>query len=367
MRQTLIVRIILSLTAIFAFTGISTTIADAATAQPGTAQHCISLYAPVSRTPSSATAEWTQNAAVHHGCGYTGREHIHCVPNGGGSYQNAYGGKVVAEQLPDRANCPAAAPNLVKAGWQEYLPGGAKTFWYYTGNALRGPPAHTTVMIVRDHQARRCTLSYTITQNTANIFEVKFSQTCGISWRAYRFYGGGDKDLGTYRKCPGCTSPYSTVCDITSCQGHPDGAPGEAGIQRKDTGADHCLVDCPSAQAPPIALTAFTSQQRSCHVGSLSWAGGPSTGPPFTRYSTVLNTEDSPSGCEQVLTRVLSTGGHTYRSGLIRHVLTATAFVKDGTTVAKAWTEKQPYNKPQDRVCKQDYPTDEVNYHSCTG
>jgi len=35
--------------------------------------------------------------------------------------------------------------------------------------------------------------------------------------------------------------------------------------------------------------------------------------------------------------------------------------------VAKAWTEKQPYNKPQDRVCKQDYPTDEVNYHSCTG
>jgi hypothetical protein len=42
----------------------------------------------VSRTPSSATAEWTQNAAVHHGCGYTGREHIHCVPNGGGSYQN---------------------------------------------------------------------------------------------------------------------------------------------------------------------------------------------------------------------------------------------------------------------------------------
>jgi hypothetical protein len=92
---------------------------------------CTSLYAPVSRTGFSATAEWTQNAAVHHGCGYTGREHVHCVPNIGSGYVNAYGGKVVAEQLKDTATCPSADPNMVKAGWQEFLPSGKKTFWYF--------------------------------------------------------------------------------------------------------------------------------------------------------------------------------------------------------------------------------------------
>lgn len=93
---------------------------------------------------------------------------------------------------------------------------------------------------------RACKLAYTITRNTKNIFEIKFTQTCGISYRAWRRWGGSDYDLGTYRKCPGCTSNYSTACDVTSCQSHPDGAPFCYGYQRKDTGAMTTLGGCSS-------------------------------------------------------------------------------------------------------------------------
>jgi hypothetical protein len=234
-------------------------------------------------------------------------------------------------------------------------------------------------MIARDHQ-RACHFGYRVAANTNALLDLTITQTCGKSLRAWKRWGASDIDLGTYRKTPPGGTKHSVACDTTSCQGHPDGAPFDGGYQRKDTGAMVCLVGCGSRSPPlhatvrhfiPVQVlalvrTAGYEGQRSCHVGSLSWAGGP-VGGPYTRYSTVLNTEDSPSGCEQVLTRVLSTGGHTTRSGLIRHVGTATAYVKDGTTVAKAWTEKQPNGKPQDRVCKQDYPTDEVNFHSCTG
>ena len=111
-----------------------------------------------------------------------------------------------------------------------------------------------TGSVMKVKAKRACKLSYRVTTVTANEFEIKFLNTCGISYRAWRRWGGSDTDLGTYRKCPGCSSNYSVACDVTSCQSHPDGAPFCYGWQRKDTGATHTIGGCSSKAARIIAL-----------------------------------------------------------------------------------------------------------------
>lgn len=76
---------------------------------------CQSTYGHSTLTGTEATAFWEQNAAVHHGCGYTGRTHIHCTPDGGVTFKSEFGGPVVAEHLNDTAKCPSGY-NLIKAG-----------------------------------------------------------------------------------------------------------------------------------------------------------------------------------------------------------------------------------------------------------
>lgn len=94
------------------------------------AVNCQSTFGHSTLTGTHATAYWLQNAAVHHGCGYMGRTKIHCTPDGGVTYVNRYGGTVVAERLNDTATCPSGY-NLIKAGWQEFLSSGKRTFWYF--------------------------------------------------------------------------------------------------------------------------------------------------------------------------------------------------------------------------------------------
>lgn len=127
------------------------------------------------------------------------------------------------------------------------------------------------------------------------------------------------------------------------------------------------------ALAAVVALTvtgvtaAPASARRACTTGHMAWSVGPA-GQTLTRASVWLTTEDSPPGCEQVLARALSSGGHTTRSGLVRFTgTTATATVQDGTHLAKAWAEKQPNGDPANRRCKQIYPSVETNFHDCTG
>jgi len=125
------------------------------------------------------------------------------------------------------------------------------------------------------------------------------------------------------------------------------------------------LATGPASASP--AQPAAHARIHPCQTGSLSWAIGPAGEQFFTWGDTVLGTEDSPSGCEQVLTRIRTSGGHTYRSGLIRHVGTARATAKDGTHITKMWTEKQPNALPQFRKCRQDWPTFETTFHDCVG
>jgi hypothetical protein len=106
----------------------------------------------------------------------------------------------------------------------------------------------------------------------------------------------------------------------------------------------------------------------SCHTGSNTWSVGPAGGSPLTWAQVVFNTNDSPPGCTQLLVRILSTGGNTYRSGPIKQTgITSQAHVKDRTQIAKAWLEEQPNALPQFRQCRQIYPTVETAFHSCTG
>ena len=215
-----------------------------ASAAPGhRAEVCHSEFKPDSTTAGQSTAHWTINSIAHLGCGYVGRDHIHCVQFTGGPYLNEYGGKVTGEGVKDQAKCPGGY-FVMKAGWQIFYSTGPLTSWY-SGSV------HTTALVAH----------------------------------------------------------------------------------------------------------------RTCFTGSLSW-GIAGNGDSAT---TSLNTPDSPAGCEQILTRIKTTGGNTYRSGLIRNPGAATAFSRDGTQVAEVWTEKQPNGDPGGRRCRQDFPNFEVNFHPCTG
>jgi hypothetical protein len=180
-----------------------------------------------------------------------------------------------------------------------------------------------------------------------------------------RFTGGWIKSL---------TTSYVNTCGgpPSSCPGVDGGTLDTAYLDRRPTGTTswQCKNEVSGGSwrncSANVKTTAVVNWlQRSCSVGQLSWAqNAPGQLP---GESVVLDTADSPAGCEQVLARSLSTGGHTYRSGLIRNPGTATAFIRDGTQQAKAWAEKQPYNDPAGRRCKQVYPNVEVNWHDCTG
>jgi hypothetical protein len=94
-------------------------------------------------------------------------------------------------------------------------------------------------------QARRCSFRWSSAVVTKNLVDFAFTQTCGKSLRAWRRWGGSDIDLGTYRKTdPSQGVKHSVACDVTSCQGHPDGAPFCWGYQRKDTGQRIKLGGC---------------------------------------------------------------------------------------------------------------------------
>jgi hypothetical protein len=230
------------------------------------------------------------------------------------------------------------------------------------GLAVSVPASASTghgAMIARDH-ARRCTNDWTITHNP-NLVQMALRQTCGLSYRAYGNWQNTGFRYGTYRK----TSPsqgvkYSVACGELSCQSGA-GTLFSGGYQRKSDGRLFCTISC-SAHA-----TALLAARRSCATGHVSWAVGPQGTQSFTWDIVTLDTADSPAGCEQVLARILTTGGNTYRSGLIRNPGSAKVTAKDGTSVAKAWEEQQPYNDPGGRECRQTFPNVEINLHRCTG
>lgn len=177
------------------------------------------------------------------------RGFIHCQD--GRSERIWTGGWVHPAGKWSQAHCKIAG-YTIKGGGVDVSGDGGSTYHRYwvTGDfPFQVPAAHYSGGVVAHTVAavkRACKLAYRITTVTKNIFEIKFTQTCGISYRAWRRWGGNDYDLGTYRKCPGCVSEYSTACDISSCQSHPDGAPFCYGYQRKDTGAMTTLGGCSS-------------------------------------------------------------------------------------------------------------------------